>query len=123
MGHGLRKVFAIAKGKTYRQAAVWIPRRGDGGPAPTVAVPEKPERVWTLLYDGKEGEPPHWLSGTPKTPGTTLRDGPPGLLPQHRVNAFLEDPSHDWTWRDGVLRYFSRLNDGGCWILLEYGVS
>lgn len=27
----------------------------------------------------------------------------------HRVTVFLEDQHHDWTWRDGKFRYFSRV--------------
>lgn len=65
-----------------------------------VAVPQKPSRVWTTLF------------GLQELPVT----------PVHGRGFFLEDEIHDWSWRDGRLRYFSRvtsLNEAR-WVLLEY---
>lgn len=70
-----------------------------------VLVRERPTKVWTLLDSGvlaaQEGK---------------------HIIPVHLENAFLEDYTHDWKWRNGVLTYYSRLRDleDECWLLLEY---
>jgi hypothetical protein len=60
---------------------------------------ECPRRVWTVLGEAK-----------PELP----------MKPIHFENAFLEDRGHDWEYRNGKLKYFSRVSDGGVWLLLEY---
>lgn len=61
-----------------------------------------PRRIWTLIQRGEET--------TPVLP----------IKPQHNVNAFLEDPMHDWVVRNGELHYASRVAGGPVWILLEF---
>ncbi|MFA5186542.1 MAG: hypothetical protein WC551_08720 [Patescibacteria group bacterium] len=65
------------------------------------AVERKPDRVWTLYCNPA---------------------APPNLPfePQHNVNAFYEDYMHDWNWRAGQFRYYSRVADRPVWVLLEY---
>ena len=65
-----------------------------------------PNRVWTLYQEDKEGIPP-------KLP----------IEPRHLVNAFMEDNVHDYLFRQGEFRYYSRVVDlkkGGVWLLFEY---
>lgn len=84
-----------------KQVLVWIPA---GKAADRVAeVSQAPSRIWTLLFERNAEKKP---------------DLP--VIPIHNKNAFLEDHIHDWIWRNGVLRYYSRLNEGGTWALLEY---
>ena len=116
MGNGLKRAKAAANREVFRQAVVWVPH-GEPGVPNTVALPEKPSRVWTLLTERVAGEPPRGLSSTPKA-----IKGSEGLAPVHGRNAFLEDPIHDWTWSAGRLRYFSRITTGNVWVLCEYGV-
>jgi hypothetical protein len=58
-------------------------------------------RVWTLYPHTDETTPP-----------TLPYD------PKHNENAFLEDRNHDWIEKDGVLHYFSRVSNGGHWLLV-----
>lgn len=88
-----------------RQAVVYYPHTLEiGKPAQWVDVAEKPTRVWTLYL---HRDP----AAVPILP----------YEPLHNVNAFLEDQIHDWIWRDGRLKYYSRVIDGRVWLLLEYG--
>jgi len=66
-----------------------------------VPVGGKPKRVWTLFHEGEQ---------PPELP----------VVPQHNVNAFLEDHIHDWDWRGGTLRYYSRVAKDSVWILCEF---
>ena len=75
---------------------------GKGLP-PALELPERPSRVWTLYEYEDENTPPELP-----------------YAPQHMRNAFLEDFMHDWTWRNGQFRYFSRVTRGRVWLLLEY---
>lgn len=90
-----------------RQELLWIPHGVDTG-AYTLKcdVPysgKEPDSVWTL-------------------PWHTDPDSPPELpfAPKHFDNAFYEDRFHDWTIRDGVFRYRSRVSEGHVWVLLEF---
>lgn len=92
-----------------RQTLLYIPEHE--GPDPTgirsAECLEQPKRVWTLFAQmGKPDEPP----ALP-------------IVPRHHHNAFLEDHYHDWDVRKGRLVYFSRVTNGGCWVLLEYDES
>lgn len=71
--------------------------------AEPLPLAEKPKRIWTLFRHCDE-------SDSPSLP----------FAPQHRVTAFLEAETHDWTWSRGVLKYGSRVADGPVWLLLEY---
>lgn len=62
----------------------------------------RPSRIWTLKSFDQEKPP--------ELP----------IIPQHNYNAFLEDHSHDWSVRRGKLEYFSRVSNGGGWLLLEW---
>lgn len=62
----------------------------------------KPSRVYTLLL-------PH-ADKAPTLP----------IQPAHGRNAFLEEHVHDWSWRDGVFHYYSRIANEPVWLLLEY---
>lgn len=84
----------------------WEPNKElpSGGRFKVADVAVKPKHVWTLLRE----------TDRKKAPALPIR-------PQHHVNAFLEDEIHDWQWRGGKLRYFSRIADRSIWLLLEYG--
>lgn len=83
------------------QLTEWRPV-GTGLKAAPVPLTRAPSRVWTLVVKGGE---------TPKLP----------IEPQHGRNAFLEDVSHDWTFRRGQFQYNSRIGYGpSCWVLLEF---
>jgi hypothetical protein len=90
-----------------RQALVYFPHTLEigKGPAPAIDVAEKPSKVWTL-YHFRD------LEVVPALP----------YMPVHHKNAFVEDYVHDWNWRDGKFRYFSRILDGRVWLLLEHEV-
>lgn len=60
-------------------------------------------RIWTLFLNMDSEEKP----GLP-------------IKPVHNVNAFLEDYVHDWVYRNGILRYFSRAVHSNVWILIEH---
>ncbi|WP_417744815.1 hypothetical protein [Rosistilla oblonga] len=42
------------------------------------------------------------------------------MTPVHFQNAFLESEIHDWSWNNGVFKYFSRVSDGDIWLLFEF---
>lgn len=63
----------------------------------------RPERVWTLLREQDEANPP-----------------PLPYSPVHGVNASVEDIGHDWKVQNGTFRYSSQSTDGGRWVLLEF---
>jgi hypothetical protein len=93
----------------YKQKLVWIGswRNRDGAVTLPMADPvqlaEHPTNVWTLYQHTDEKAPP-------KLP----------FKPIHRVNAFVEDEMHDWTWRGGRFYYRSRVMDRPVWVLVEY---
>ena len=72
--------------------------KGDG----TFVCEKKPARLWTILVQGEVVLP---------------------FFPVHHANAFLEDETHDWSWKDGTIRYYSRVADpeeGPVRVLVEY---
>ena len=75
-----------------------------GSSPPFVPMDRKPKRVWTLIGNFETEE------DLPKLP----------MVPQHMVNAFMEDYIHDWMWRKGHFRYGSRVSGGEQWLLLEF---
>ncbi len=81
----------------------WVPT--DCGLMRALPVPlaEKPAAVWTLFRQHDPSQPPTLPCSL------TRADG-----------AFSEDETHDWAWRGGKLRYFSRAANGPVWLLLEY---
>jgi hypothetical protein len=66
-----------------------------------VRLPYEPIKLWTAI-------PPN------------CEPDVPDVLIHHR-NAFVESPIHDWSWKNGDLRYFSRCvdNDEAAWIFVE----
>jgi len=79
----------------------------------TFAMPRKPERVCSWLLNG---EPPATVPDAEVVHGRTV---------------FIEDKSHDWDWRDGQFKFYSRLiptaisndeewNEKGVWILVDF---
>jgi hypothetical protein len=85
-----------------RQELIWMPQKSETELHASISWPDGksvPKRVWTLI--GPE---------TPSLP----------ITPRHFYNAFLEDKTHDWTISNGRLFYYSRLTDGGVWLLLEW---
>lgn len=91
-----------------RQQVVFIPHVpvGTGSPSKrSVVCPEKPWRVWTLMGPDSMDE-----TKMPALP----------IVPRHNHNAFIEDHIHDWRVEEGRLLYYSRISEGGCWILLEF---
>lgn len=62
-----------------------------------------PKRLWTLFMYFDENQLPS-----------------DSIYPRHNVNAFLEDRIHDWDVRNGALHYYSRISQGGNWLLLEF---
>ena len=93
-----------------RQKLLWLGERDSvtsvAGKAPRakpVRLAEKPDRVWTLYGDYDEQH-------KPQLP----------FAPMHLHGAFMEDYVHDWNWRGGVFRYYSRVVNGPTWVLLEY---
>jgi hypothetical protein len=89
-----------------RQALRYIPYHE--GPDPfrqrSTECVEEPTRVWTLY--ASMGLPEE----KPELP----------IVPRHHHNAFLEDHFHDWRHEKGRLVYYSRIADGGVWVLLEF---
>lgn len=89
------------------QRLVWMqwirrPELPSGGAFKTVDLSQEPIRLWTLIGALDKANPP-------KLP----------ITPVHRENAFHEDKIHDWNWRAGKLRYYTRVMDRSCWVLLE----
>lgn len=77
--------------------------------AGTRAIPQKVDfkeedvqAVWTLFSYTDEQKPP----ALP-------------FVPQHRITAFLEDKIHDWTITKGMFRFYSRVMDRDCWVLIQ----
>jgi hypothetical protein len=83
----------------------WVPDKTiAGGHFVPVQLDKRPDRIWTLYFEQD-------ASKTPALP----------ITPAHNVNAFMEDYVHDWNFeRDGRLRYYTRIMDRSCWILLEF---
>jgi hypothetical protein len=75
-------------------------------PSHVVQFPIKPVKIWTAI------------------PPLIEPSAVPDVLTHHE-NAFIEDETHDWTWRDGRLRYYSRCveNDEAAWIFIDVGDS
>lgn len=90
------------------QQVIWIPwdntvKNFTGGRPAPVLLASKPSRLYTII--GAQDE--------------AVKPGLP-ISPVHLSNVFCEDIVHDWNWRDGVLRYFSRVMDRGTWVLVEF---
>jgi hypothetical protein len=87
--------------RVLSQAVLWVPESRHvelPGPERTAVN----TRVWTLYpYSDPDVRP--------ELP----------YQPVHNVNAFLEDYVHDWTHRQGILQYGSRVSGGKIWILVE----
>lgn len=64
---------------------------------------EQPKYLWTLYSQTDR-------HNKPKLPYT----------PEHHRNAFLESRIHDYEIKNGNLHYYSRVSDGGVWLLLEF---
>lgn len=88
-----------------RQRVIFYPHELKlfSGPNPSIELDEKPKLLWTLALE-RDG------NKEPELP----------IIPVHGRNAFLEDFVHDWNWSNGKLRYYSRISNGGVWLLLEY---
>jgi len=91
-----------------RQEVVWVEWVPDSrlvtkGRFAPLKMREAPTRVWTLF---RHTDP----AKVPETP----------FSPVHLDNAFLEDRVHDWNWQQGWFRYYTRVVDHGCWLLLEF---
>ena len=96
MGIGTDTVVALPRQEVY-----FVP------PSKRVAVARCPSRVWTLPWRGASA------ALVPALP----------IAPVHGRNAFAEDAGHDWQWKAGTLRYFSRIVDPAerpVWILCEF---
>lgn len=92
----------------YSQRVVWmewVPDNTFGrGHFVPVKLDKEPDRLWTL-YDELD------QTREPKLP----------IIPAHRHGAWAEDYVHDWNFEhDGRLRYYTRIMDRSCWILLEF---
>lgn len=84
----------------------WEANKGlpSGGRFKVADLASRPTRIWTLVREQDRRRPP----ALP-------------IAPEHGVNAFMEDEIHDWSWKAGKLRFFSRVADRSVWLLLEYG--
>lgn len=86
-----------------RQELIYYPHVRRPGVYETIDMPQRPSAVWTL----HRFRDPNVKPSLPYTP-------------IHQVNAIAEDVSHDWSWRAGQFRYFSRVTDDCIWLLLEF---
>ena len=68
-----------------------ILRRVDNSSRSQTPLAERPKQVWTLLNEAMFNEI--------------------GL--KHWYSAFIEDPIHDWDWRDGVLYFYGHSGEPG----------
>ncbi len=94
---------------TEQQILLWVEWKADralpsGGRFNEAGLTMKPRRIWTLLRETSKAKPPSLP-----------------IVPEHGVNAFMEDEIHDWRWQGGKLRFYSRVADRSVWLLLEYG--
>jgi len=85
-----------------------------------ISMSEKPLWVQTVIpqnpiigVDGSVGDNPDI---TPSFP----RDEDTHWAPLHHQHVFYEDQIHDWTWKEGHLRYFSRAAKAKVWIRVEF---
>jgi hypothetical protein len=67
-----------------------------------------------ILRDLKPGVAPIEMQEKPVRVATIIDE--PDLVKRgyeliHHQNVFLEDRHHDWTWEDGMFRYFTRVAD------------
>jgi hypothetical protein len=76
---------------------------GSGGTFKPVTLASEPSQVWTLW-----GMTEH--THKPELPFT----------PVFRTNAFPEDAIHDWNFRGGMFRYYTRVMNHSVWVLVEY---
>ena len=93
--------------KQARQELLWMPKGVDVGAfalkCSTKYSGLEPDRLWTLFLHTDQESPP------------TLP-----FKAHHGQNAFIEDKMHDWNVQKGFLNYFSRVSEGGSWLLLEF---
>lgn len=82
-----------------RQVALFVPKAKFGS-GNGVELDAAPTRVWTAIP-------------------TDVKPPLPKKM-RHHDNGFLEDRIHDWNWSNGKLRFYSRVTDGDCWLVLEY---
>jgi hypothetical protein len=85
--------------KVVKQLVLFVPT------SRVLDVAQEPYRVWTLMSETNED-----ATVVPSLP----------IEPAHLKNAFLEDKLHDWSWRAGKLRYYSRVALHNVWILVEF---
>ena len=101
---------------TTRVGYFWIPK---GEPRErVVAIAEKPVRIQTVLphkqFDHMTGAFIRQVDSYDPTVEPIVEH----VI--HNATVFCEDEIHDWHWKDGVLRYFSRAVHGGVWIRVEW---
>jgi hypothetical protein len=94
-----------------KQELLWIPIGRDLGGESLVCDPvpyagKKPSKVWTLFMEEDPDK-------KPELP----------YHPAHLQNAFIEDWLHDWDLVGGMFKYYSRVSEGGVWLLLEFYVK
>ena len=68
-----------------------ILRQVDARSRTSLELPENPVRVATIINEKD------FLEG--------------GCVLRHNRNVFLEDRQHDWSWKNGQFRYFTRIAD------------
>ena len=101
--------------KLYQQL-LWIPLAVEYDDGRKIVAPidvnftekERPRLLW-MLYKHED------INNPPELP----------YFPKHLHNAFLEDYVHDWNiYGDNKkLKYYSRVSNGGHWVLLEFEQS
>lgn len=81
----------------FSQRVFWVDASGH------LPLDREPERVWTIANRAQNDEP--------KLP----------MQLNHRINAFLEDPIHDYVWVGTGLRLHRRTGiEKGVWVVVEY---
>ncbi len=103
----------------------WVPEYKEGRSDFRLPLPASPLRVQTVLshrrYDTQTGELISSVDANDPGLKPSLPADQGGMEVSHNFDVFLEDRVHDWQYRNGHLRYYSRINKGGCWIRCEFG--
>jgi hypothetical protein len=97
----------------------WVPE------SRRVEIPTEPKVVQTVLphrqHDSETGALIRVVNSRDPDVVPVLRILATGETYMHNYEVFYEDHIHDWHWKDGVLRYFSRaIHEGKVWIRVEF---
>ena len=98
----------------------WIPKpeAGEVFKSAFFDVPSKPDAVRTVIshsiFDTQTGQKVRVVDAFDQSVEPVIE------VADHGHTVFFEDYTHDWAFRGGQVKYFSRVSNGGHWVVCEW---